>query len=241
MGEGGESCTGSAWSVAERQVRKGDRNNKSPIVHSPNPHYQFDDYLLGLEIWSLSKLRSAVTLCPRSRLRQRLGDVAGGGSETEGQELRAELRLLVWPPLAPPGFRELPQALLLLRDRPGSSTDVSTKPGCHNLSFICFPLTLLLLQLVSEHLPELPLLPPLLLLLCSLTALLSPVLVGRRPRCEPVQRGDTGDVVVLPGSIFFLCWDVREEPASPGAPCCPQTVLGRDTVKRGGYWMKVHR
>lgn len=88
------------------------------------------------------------------------------------------------------------------------------------------PLTLLLLKFVPDHLPDTSLLPPL-FLLCSPCMLLveGPVLLRCLPGREPVQRGDTGHIVVLPRSKLFLCWSIRKEPASPDAPACPETVL----------------
>lgn len=95
-------------------------------------------------------------------------------------------------------------------------------------------LTLCVLESVSDHLPDPPLLLPLFLLFSRSLALLveGAVLLGGLPRGEPVQRGDTGHVVVLPCTVLLIAWGVGKEPAPSDAPACPQTILEREGGRR---------
>lgn len=150
--------------------------------------------------------------------------------EAEDQELTgsSEQDLPFWllPPLAASTFMLLPHALRVLRDSPAGTTGFKRLISCYLLSVWSLLLTFLLLYCRSDHLSQLPSLPPLFLhLRLSFRLVERPVMCGPLPRWQPVQRGDTLDVVVLPGSVFSGSWTVGKEPASPDTPLGPQTVL----------------
>lgn len=90
-------------------------------------------------------------------------------------------------------------------------------------------LTLLLLQFLPDHLPDPPLFPPLLHLLRWPGANLvqGAVGAGSLPWRQPVQAGQAGSIVALPGSKLLLGGCVGEEPAPPQTAAGPHAVLER--------------
>lgn len=102
-------------------------------------------------------------------------------------------------------------------------------------------LTLFLLQFLPDHLPDPFLFSPLLSLLCGPGADLveGAVGAGSLPWRQPVQAGQAGGIVALPGSKLLFGRCVGEEPAPPEAAAGPHAVLvGRSGGKTPGesYW-----
>lgn len=88
-------------------------------------------------------------------------------------------------------------------------------------------LTLLLLQFLPDHLPDPSLFPSFLSLLGRPgTDLVEGAIgAGSLPWRKPVQAGQAGGIVALPGSKLLLGWRVGEEPSPPEAAAGPHAVL----------------
>lgn len=95
-------------------------------------------------------------------------------------------------------------------------------------------LTLLLLHFLPDHLSDLSLFPPLLRLLGWPSADLveGAVGAGSLPWRQPVQAGQAGGIVALPGSKLLFGRCVGKEPAPPEAAASPHAVLARQERRK---------